>query len=329
MCILAEKTLQAEQIIPGSKKVRGPIADFLNRLRKDVKINWELYLYCIPGLVLLVIFAYIPLFNGVMLGFKDYKPRLGTNASPWIGLHNFKLFVSSYSFLQYVRNTLVLNLYSLCTSYPLTFCLDIIIDSLRLKKFKSVFQTISYAPHFISVVVVCGMLNLFTEPTGIINQVIAFFTGEPYNFDLSKEAFPHLLIWSGIWQGIGFGCILYVSALSAVSTELIEASRIDGASKLQQIWYIKIPTILPTCIITLIFAVGGLASSSHEKILLMQTPINLEVSEVIASYVYKVGMINSRYSFSAAVGFANSIVNFMLLTIANGFARLVSGTSLW
>lgn len=298
-------------------------------LMMNIRTHWELYLFCIPGLALIIIFNYIPMYSGIMMSFMNYIPRRGLTGSEWIGLANFRTFFSSYYFTQYLWNTLRLSIYSLVTGFPLPIILAIMINEVMNARFKKIFQTISYAPYFISTVVIVSMLKQFFSETGIVNGLIGLLGREAIYFEAKGESFPHMYVWSGIWQNVGYSSVLYIATLSSVDPQLIEAARIDGANKIQRIWHIDIPTIIPTATIMLIFAVGSLLSVGFEKVLLMQTSINLDYSEVIATYVYKVGILQSQMSFSAAVGLSNSLANFILLVSVNFIIRRMSETSLW
>ena len=302
---------------------------FTSKIKNSVIKNWELYLFCIPGLVLLIIFYYIPMFDGILMSFKDYKPRLGVIGSPWIGLHNYRLFLSSFYFWNYLINTLRTSLYSISVSFPLPIVFAIMVNSLRPKILKRPVQTISYAPNFVSVVVVIGMINLFFSDVGLINNVIRFFGKDTVMFFAKGSNFTHFYAWSGVWQTLGYSSILYLAVLSNVDVQQLEAATIDGATKMQKIIHIEFPTLIPTATIMLIFNIGNIMGPLFEKILLLQNAVNLDYSEVISTYVYKVGIINSKFSFSAAVGMFNSVANFILLTAANLIARKVGETSLW
>jgi len=311
------------------EKPRLSKKSFGERLLKNIKVNWELYLFCIPGLVLLIIFYYTPMYDGVAMAFKDYMPSKGVAGSEWVGLKNFKRLFNTYNFWQYLKNTLTLSLYSLIAGFPLPIIFALMINEVRNKRFKKIIQTISYAPNFISTVVLVGMINLFFSPVGIVNNIIRGIGFEEVQFFMDSSYFPHLYVWSGIWQSLGFNSIIYIAALSNIDPQLCEAAIIDGASKLKRIWYIDLPGIVPTAVILLILSVGSIMGVAFEKILLMQSPLNLEVSEVISTYVYKVGIVSARYSFSAAVGIFNSVVNFILLIIVNFVAGKLSETKLW
>lgn len=302
---------------------------FRERLLKNIKINWELYLFCIPGLVLLIIFYYTPMYDGIVMAFKDYIPSKGIRGSEWVGMKNFNRLFSSYNFWKYLKNTLTLSIYSLVAGFPLPIVFALMLNEVKNKWFKKITQTISYAPNFISTVVIVGMINLFFSPVGIVNNIIELLGFEQVQFFMNASYFPHLYVWSGIWQSLGFSSIIYIAALSNIDPQLCEAAIMDGASKIKRIIYIELPGIAPTAVILLILSIGSIMGVAFEKILLMQSPLNLELSEVIATYVYKVGIVSARFSFSAAVGIFNSVVNFVLLVIVNFAAGKLSETKLW
>lgn len=303
----------------------------MNKKQSLVAKMWkyrQLYLMLIPALVYVLIFNYGPMY-GVQIAFKNYKGALGIWGSKWVGLKHFKDFFSGYYFWLLLKNTLVLSLYNLLVSFPIPIIVALILNETgpRLKKTA---QTILYAPHFISTVVLCGMIvSLFSKQSGAVNTLLEMLGMERYYFMGEPGAFRHLYVWSGVWQGMGWNAIIYIAALSSVDPSLHEAASIDGATRMQRIIHINIPTIMPTIIITLIMAVGRIASVGYEKVFLLQTNLNIEVSEVISTYVYQRGIVDASYSFSAAVGLFNNIINIVLLCTANAISRKVSETSLF
>lgn len=288
----------------------------------------EYYLFLLPAVVYVSIFCYAPMY-GLQIAFKDYKVSLGVSGSPWIGFGNFMDFFQGYYFGNLIRNTLVLSLYTLLVGFPVPIIVALILNELK-PGFKKVTQTVLYAPHFISTVVLVGMITIFFSPSmGVVNTLLkacgmeaVYFMGEP-------KYFRHLYVWSGVWQGMGWGAIIYLAALAGVDPGLHEAASIDGASRLQRIFHINIPSIMPTIIIMLILQVGRIASVGYEKVYLMQNDLNMEVAEVISTYVYKRGLINNNYSFSTAVGLFNNVVNVIMVLIANWISKKCSETSLF
>ena len=288
----------------------------------------EYYLMLLPARVYIIMFNYVPMY-GLQIAFKDYRVSLGIGASRWVGFKHFKAFFNAYNFQSLITNTLTLSLYKLIAGFPIPIIIALVINELK-GKYKSTLQTILYAPHFMSTVVVVGMIKvMFSISNGIVNHAIVAMGGEPIYFWASTSWFRHLYVWTGIWQEMGWAAIIYIAALSGVDPGLHEAASIDGATRLQRVIHINIPTIMPTIIITLILNVGSLISIGHEKVFLMQTDLNIDASEVISTYVYKKGIINTNYSFSSAVGMFNNVTNVILLVIANQLSKRVTKTSLF
>jgi putative aldouronate transport system permease protein len=301
--------------------------------KKDASVflrkNGGLYLLVLPAVIHYIVFCYLPIY-GVQIAFRDFIPVRGFFGSEWVGLKHFIRFFESFYFKEIIWNTLAISFYSLVASFPLPILLALMLNYQRNLRFKKLAQTVSYAPHFISTVVIVGMLKIFTSPmNGIFNKVIAIFGGEVKHFMAEPNCFRHLYVWSGIWQELGWSSILYIGALSTISVELHEAAIVDGASILKRIWHIDLPGIVPTIIILLILRTGSILDVGFEKIYLMQNNLNTSVSEVIATYSYKVGLIENRYSFSSAIGLFNSLINFIFLITVNSIARKVSETSLF
>lgn len=290
--------------------------------------NWQLYVLLFPALLYVAIFSYAPMY-GIQIAFRDFTFARGIVGSEWVGGKWFSYFFHSSKFLVIVRNTLVLSFYNLAT-FPLPIILALMLHSIKAQKFKKLVQTITYMPHFISLVVVVGMLSAFTSMnSGWINTLIEALGGQRVNFMGSTTAYPHLYVWTGVWQTLGWGSIIYLAALTGVSMELHEAALIDGASKLQRIIHIDIPSIMPTIVIMLIMRCGSIMSVGFDKSYLMQNDLNMSVSEVLATYSYKMGMLSSRYSYSAAISLFNNAINFLFLTVVNKIAGKISGSSLW
>jgi putative aldouronate transport system permease protein len=277
----------------------------------------------------LIIWNYIPMY-GVIIAFKDYSPAFGIWNSPWVAFSHFERFFNAFYFKDVIINTLRISLYSLLVGVPLPIILALMFNELRNKKFKSIVQTISYIPNFISVVIIVGMVMFFTSPVdGVINSVIQYFGGTPIDFIGNPNLFAHVFVWSGIWQSVGWGTLIYTAAMSGIPQDQYEAAAIEGASRLKCIWYITIPAIMPTIVICTILATGSVMSVGFEKVLLMQNDANLATSEVLSTYMYKAGILNAEYSFSAAVGLFNNFINFIVLYMVNKFAQKFSETSLW
>jgi putative aldouronate transport system permease protein len=295
-----------------------------------IKRNYILYFFLLPVLIYIIIFNYVPLY-GIQIAFKDFRPSEGILGSQWVGLYWFKTFIKSRRFVQILVNTLGISLYSLVVGFPVPIILALMINCLTGTKFKRIAQTVTYMPHFISIVVLVGMMSVFFSPrSGFINTLIGYLGGPPdtYFFGI-PEYFRHLYVWSGIWQHAGWNSIIYIASLTAVSPELHESAIIDGASRLQRVFHIDIPTIIPTMVILLVLNCGSIMSVGFEKAYLMQNSLNLQVSEIIATYTYKIGLIQFEYSYSAAIGLFNNIINFVILISVNKLANKLSGSSLW
>lgn len=300
-----------------------------NKLMTRVRQHWQLYLLILPAVIYLAIFNYAPLY-GLIGAFKDFKPHLGYWGSPWVGLKHFERFFTSNAFKQIVPNTIIVSLYSLCASFPLPIVLALCINYIPNERFKKIVQNITYAPHFISVVVLVSMINIFFgHDSGLINNIREMLGMKRIMFTGSAEYFRHLYVWTGVWQSIGWSSVIYIANLSNVDTTLHESAVIDGATILQRIRYIDLPTIAPTIVTLLILNSGKIMNLGFDKIYLMQNSLNINASEVISTYVYKMGLLNSQYGYSTAVGIFNSVINILLLLIANAVSKKVNDTSIW
>lgn len=298
-------------------------------LRKRIAENWQLYLLIIPAIVYIFIFNYMPMY-GIQIAFRDFSPRMGFSGSPFVGLKHFIRFFSLPDFWRLLKNTLTLSLYTLLVGFPLPIILALMLNQCQFGRFKRVIQNVIYAPHFISLVVLVGMMNVMFSPNnGVINTVIKFFGGDPQLFMGDADAFPHMYVWSGIWQNMGWSSIIYFAALSGVSADMHDAAIVDGANKLQRIWYVDLPTIVPTITIMLVLQVGQLMSVGFDKVFLMQNNLNLQTAETISTYIYKKGLLDVDYSYSTAVSLFNNVVNFLLLISVNRASRKMTGSSLW
>ena len=293
--------------------------------------NWGLYLLLLPSLVLLVMFAYKPMY-GIIIAFKDYKNSLGIVGSPWSDplFKNFMRFFNSFQCKTTIRNTLWLSLYSMLAGFPIPIMLALMINQITAKRFRKGFQTILYLPHFISTVVMVGLLLIWLSPsTGLIGTIYRMFGKEAPNLMGMASAFPSLYVWSDVWQHAGWDSIIFLAALSSIDPTLYEAATVDGATRWQKLCYIDLPLILPTACIMLILRAGNLMNVGFEKVFLMQNDLNMQTSEVIATYVYKMGLKNNQYAVSTAVNLFNNVINFALLVLVNGVTRKLGDTSLW
>ena len=299
----------------------------LKHLKKNLYRCRLLYLMILPSLITVFVFHYIPIY-GVQIAFKDYRSSLGILGSEWVGLKYFIEFINYPYFEKVMVNTIRISLVCLCT-FPIPIIFSIMLNELRSSKVKKVSQMITYAPHFVSTVVVCSMLMLFLDKDGLINNIIAFFGGERVSYLSVPSAFAPIYAISDLWQGLGWGTIIYLATLAGISVELVEAAKIDGAGRLQTIWHVHLPYLKPTIITLFILKMGSLISVGFEKVFLLQNPLNLDASSVISTYVYEVGIINHQYSYSSAIGLFNNIINIILLVIANTVSKKVAETSLW
>lgn len=307
------------------QKSEKKFSKFFRNLQRDI----SLWLFVIPGIIVTFIFSYIPMY-GVQIAFRNYNFKDGFFGSAWVGLEHFIRFFNSPYFEIVIKNTLILSLYSILAGFPIPIILALMLNSFRHKRYRKVIQGVTYAPNFISVVVMCGMIILFLSPTsGIINQIIKMFGGDAVNFMAKKEYWRHIYVWSGIWQTMGWSSVIYFAALSGVSPELHEAAIVDGATKMQIIKYVDFPSILPTATILLILSCGSVLSVGFEKVFLLQNDLNKPVSEIISTYTYQVGLIDRNVSYSSAIGLFNSAVNAVLLIVVNKIGNKLSGTGLW
>lgn len=299
------------------------------RLLTDIKKNRILYIMVLPVVVYYVIFAYIPM-SGIVMAFKDYKIKLGLFESPWVGLKYFERFFGSYNFVLLLKNTVGISLYSLIVGFPIPVFFALCLNYLKNKYLKKTIQMVSYAPYFISTVVICGMLAIFMDKdTGIFNQIIAAFGGKPQAFLSKGRYFKSIYVWSGVWQTMGYNSIIYISALSGIDQSLHEAAIMDGANIFQRMRHIDIPGIKPTIIMLFILQMGSVMNVGFEKVFLLQNDLNMSASDVINTYVYRVGLVQNNYSYSTAVGLFNSVINLALVIAANQFSKKFAHESLW
>lgn len=275
----------------------------------------------LPVVVYYIIFAYAPIY-GIQLAFKDYIVKKGIWGSPWIGMENFTRFFSSYNFGLLLKNTIGISVYSILVGFPIPIIFALMLNYLKNKYLKKTVQMVSYAPYFISTVVMCGMITIFLNPdTGIFNTIRGFFGMESVDFLGKPELFKSIYVWTGVWQGMGWSSIIYISALSGVDYQLHEAAIVDGANKLQRILHVDLPSIKPTIVMLLILQMGSLMSVGFEKVFLLQNTLNKQAASVISTYVYEVGLINSDYGYSTAIGLFNSVINMILIVAANQICK--------
>ncbi|UQZ81486.1 putative multiple-sugar transport system permease YteP [Paenibacillus konkukensis] len=298
---------------------------------KKIRKVWRLYVLIALPLIYIIIFKYIPMY-GAQIAFKNFIVTKGIWGSEWVGLKHFIRFFNSYEFWRLMNNTIVLSVYSLVAGFPFPIILALSLNYVKNKLFKKSVQMVTYAPHFISVVVMVGLILEMLDPrNGIVNAALKLVGLQTVNFMGVPEYFKSIYVWSGIWQSVGFGCIIYLAALASIDPSLHEAAVVDGASKLRRMWHIDIPGIMPIAIIMLIMNTGHMLDVGFEKVLLMQNPLNLRTSEVIDTYVYKVGLTSQaiNYSYSSAIGLFKSVINLILLVVVNKIAQKTKQASLW
>jgi putative aldouronate transport system permease protein len=308
--------------VPGKRRRLGKAVRAIIR-------HWQLYVLIAPVLLYFIVFHYMPMY-GVQIAFKDFIATKGIGGSPWVGFKHFERFFDSYFFWRLLKNTLGISLYELAVGFPIPIVLALMINEVRHKGYKKFVQTVTYAPHFLSTVVLVGLVIMFLSPTsGIVNTIIKAFGGEPVFFMTKPEWFKTIYVLSGVWQQMGWSSIIYLAALAGIDPGLHEAAKVDGATRLQRIWHINLPGIMPTVVILLILNIGSLMGVGFEKVFLMQNSLNNESSDVISTYVYRSGLLGAQYSFASAVGLFNSVVNFILLLTVNRIAKAVNQASLW
>ncbi|WP_230391599.1 MULTISPECIES: sugar ABC transporter permease [unclassified Oceanispirochaeta] len=296
---------------------------------RKAKKHWQFYVIILLPLLYLIIFKYIPMF-GLQIGFKQYRVSKGIWGSEWVGLKNFIRFFSSPSSMQIIWNTISLSLYSILISFPFAIILAVALNEAASKRYKKFTQMITYMPYFISTVVLVSMIIQFTDTRmGLVNHFIGLFGMKPVNFMAKPDLFRHIYVWTNVWQTTGYNAIIYLAALTTIDPQLYEAAKVDGCSRVQKILHIDLPGIQSTVIILLILNMGYVMSIGFEKAYLMQNGLNLQTSEIISTYIYRIGLINSDFSFSTAVGFFNSIINLVLLLTVNKLARKTGETGLW
>ncbi len=296
---------------------------------RSIRKNWDLYLLVLPVVTYFILIKYLPMY-GIQIAFKDFSVTKGIWDSHWAGSKHFTRFFHNYQFWTLIRNTVGISLYQIAVAFPIPIVFALLVNEVQSKWFKKSVQSITFMPYFLSTVVLVGILISFLSPsTGLVNQIIRLFGGEPIYFMTEPQMFKTIYVASDIWQNMGFSSVLYIAVLAGVDKHLYEAAMIDGASKFKRMIHVAIPCLIPTAIIMLIFQFGSIMDIGFEKIFLMQNDLNRTASSVISTYVYEVGLLGSQYSFSAAVGVFNSVINFFLIIVVNQIAKRVSGTSLW
>lgn len=298
-------------------------------IEKSLRKHWQLYLLMVPPLLFFLLFKYYPMVNSV-LAFKDYNVIKGIWGSPWVGFRNFQLFFDNPMFWTLIKNTLLISLYQLAVGFPIPILLALALNEVRNGRFKRIVQLVTFAPYFISTVVMVSIIMLFLAPRlGFVNVFLNHFGISSINFLGDPGMFRSIHVWSDVWQNAGYSTVIYLAALAGVDPMLYEAAKVDGASRIQKIAHVDLPGIMPTAVIILILNVGSIMALGFEKIYLLQNPLNLSTSEIITTYVYKIGLLNANYSFATAVGLFNSVINLVLLVLVNSLAKRLSSSSLW
>ena len=311
------------------KPARRPRPSRRTAASRSLRRHWQLYLLIVVPLTYFVIFKYVPIANAV-IAFKDYSPVRGPWGSEWVGFRNFELFFANPVFWTLVKNTFLLSVYTVLASFPIPIILAIALNEIRNGRFKKTVQLVTYAPYFISTVVVVSMTILVLSPRlGFVNDAIGLFGVPAIDFLGKPDYFRHIYVWSDVWQTTGYSAVIYLAALSGIDPALHESARIDGASRLQRIRHVDLPGIMPTAVIILVLGVGNIMSIGFEKAFLLQNPLNQAQSEIIATYVYKTGLLNADFSMATAIGLFNSVVNLFLLLGVNFAAKRITGNGLW
>ena len=291
--------------------------------------DWQIYVLLVPALAYFFVWNYLPLY-GIQIAFRDFKAVFGITGSEWVGFYHFKEFFNSYYFVRLLKNTFLLNFYGLIWGFPIPVILALLLNQIRFRRLKRFTQTVIYIPHFISTVVLAGMIYIFFSPSsGIINRLAVALGGKSIYYMIEPGWFRPLFIGSAIWQDAGWGTILYIAALTGIDPQIYEAATIDGANKMQKIWYIDIPSLIPIATMVLILSFGGLLTSNTQKALLLQTPGNIETSDIIGVYVYNIGLGKAMYSYTAAIGLFLNLINFVMIVTVNSIAKRVGDTALF
>jgi putative aldouronate transport system permease protein len=317
-----------EATLSGSVYQTKKQSGFVHRLKRDIFKNRIIYFMALPVMAYYIIFQYVPMY-GATIAFKDFSPMKGILGSSWVGMQHFTDFFKDVYFERILINTLLISLYNIIFGFPAPIILALLLNEVRKNVFKRFVQSVTYLPHFISVLVLCGLIVDFTARNGIINDFFAFMGMERITMLLQPELFRTIYVSSNIWQEVGWGSIIYLAALAGIDQDLYEAATIDGAGRFKQMLHVTLPGIMPTIIILFILRMGSMMNVGFDKIFLLYNPITYETSDVISTYVYRKGILEANYSFSAAVGLFNSVINFVLLVATNKISKKVNETSLW
>jgi putative aldouronate transport system permease protein len=316
------------QLITKSISISSKVQEFSKKVVKDLKRNKYKYLMILPVILYYVLFMYKPMY-GVIIAFKNYSPALGINNSPWVGLKHFSDFINNIYFYRILSNTFIISFYDILFGFSAPIILALLLNEIHNKHFKNTVQTITYLPHFISLIVICSIIKEFTVTDGLINDIVAFFGGQRVSLLQKSEYFRTIFVSTNIWQQVGWSSIIYLSALAAIDVQLYEAATVDGAGKFSQLINITLPSILPTIIIMLILRIGQIMNVGFEKIILLYNSSTYETADVIASYVYRMGLQDLKWSYASAIGLFNSVINFAFLIVANWLSKKTSENSMW
>lgn len=317
--------------MPARKRSKSAYGELLKVFCGELRQHWQLYVMILLPTIYIIVFAYVPMY-GAQIAFRDFKTVKGITGSPWVGLKYIERFVNSYQFMTLMKNTLTLSVYSLAASFPIPILLALSLNTIQCQWFRKIVQMVTYAPYFISTVVMVSIvIQMFDMRYGIVNHFLTALGFDAVMFMGRSDMFAHLYVWSGVWQGMGWSSIIYLSALSSIDPGLHEAAMMDGASRFQRVLHIDLPGIRPTIVMILLLNLGNLLNVGFEKAYLMQNSMNLETSEIISTYVYKIGMTSGlpNYSYSTAIGLFNSVINFALIMLCNTISRKMGEASLW
>lgn len=308
-----------------NKKAKG---NYIDRVKRDFSRNKYIYMMMLPVITFFILFEYKPMY-GAVIAFQDYRPFKGISGSEWVGLYHFKQFLRDPYYLRIVRNSFMINIWQLIFVFPCPIIFAILLNEVKVKAFKKTVQTISYMPHFVAIVVICGLINQWCQTDGLVNDVIEFFGGERKNLLSEKDAFYPIYIISDIWQNMGWSAIIYIAALAGIDQEQYEAAKIDGAGRLQQMKYITLPGLMPTVSMLLVLQMGSLLGVGRDKVLLLYTPLTYEVADVISTYVYRAGLDDAQYSYATAVGLFNAAINIVMIVSANKLSKKLGQSGLF
>ncbi|WP_201259415.1 ABC transporter permease subunit [Paenibacillus sp. LC231] len=324
--------MELSTLFSKSKTVRAPSgkrSEIGRAAKRSFRRHWQLYLLVIPPVLYFIIFKYLPMANAV-LAFKNYNVLKGIWGSPWVGTQYFEMFFRNPAFVTLIKNTLYISFYQLIVGFPIPILLALALNEVKSARFKKTVQMVTYAPYFISTVVMVSIIMLFLSPRlGIVNTITGALGFEAINYLGEPGMFRTVYVLSDVWQTMGYSAVIYLAALAGVDPSLYEAAKVDGANRFQKILNVDLPGILPAAVIILILSVGSIMALGFEKMYLLQNPLNLSTSEIISTYVYKIGLLNANYSFATAVGLFNSLINLVLLLVVNAIAKRASNTSLW